>query len=370
MVLKKFKKKSSLVIFCLVVVSIILEALFRTFPDFAEFYTLHVSSFLKHIFIPVSLIPFSLSETLVLVFILLFVLLLSSICVDAVFHIFKKEVCFNYKAIFVLIVHALAVVFILFVFTFSSSYHRHSVAHHLELDTNIEENELIEATELVLYELTEISDSIPYTPYTPSSHNMNFRKLSEELRHCAEKAEKKYPFLRGSGSRPKPLVSSELLTYMHIAGIYTFFTGEPCINTNYSSYTLPYTIAHELAHQHGIGAENEADFVAFLIAMESDVPYVRYSALAEAFVSLSNELYTVNPDAFLSICAKLPHVILNDFDFERSYYSKYSDSQLSEISSTVNDTYLKANGVDEGVRSYSQSVILLTAYLTEKEKIS
>lgn len=261
-------------------------------------------------------------------------------------------------------------VFILFVFTFSSSYHRHSIASHLMLDTNIEEDELIEACGIVLDKLTEISDDIPHTPYAPSSHDMSFRNLAKELKRCAEKAEAKYPFLRGSGSYPKPLVSSELLTYMHIAGIYTFFTGEPCVNTNYSSYTLPYTMAHELAHQYGIGAENEADFAAFLIAMESDVPYVKYSALAEAFVSLSNELYTVNPEAFAAICAKLPSVLLNDFDFERSYYSKYSGSQLGEISSTVNDTYLKANGVDEGVRSYSRSVILLTAYLTEKENKS
>ncbi len=364
MFLKRLKNKVTLFYLSLLVISAILEALFRLSQNFAELYTVRVSPILKSVFIPIGVLPFSVSETLFLIFLLLFLTLLSCLVIHFLHLVLKKRFTFNYRTIFVLLVRSLIIVVFLFVSTFSSSYHRIPVAQHMNLNVESDEERLIRATEILAQNLIEISEKIPFESGKASASEMSFRSLSKELKHAADKAEKHYDFLKGSGSLAKPFSVTEPLTYMHIAGIYTFFTTEPCINTNYSGYTIPYTIAHEYAHQRGIGAENEADFVAFLITMQSSDPYVKYSGFAEAFVTLSNELYKNNPDEFYDITSTLPPVVLNDFQIESRTYSKYSNSTLGEITSDMNDTYLKLNGVESGVLSYSESALLLMAYLT------
>ena len=50
-----------------------------------------------------------------------------------------------------------------------------------------------------------------------------------------------------------------------------------------------------------------------------------------------------------------------DLDANREYWAKY-DGTIAEVSNKVNDTYLKANGQTEGVKSYNRMVDLIVAY--------
>ncbi len=360
------KNKTRVFFLSLFALSFVLQLVFILSETFSEFYTVRIASVLKKIFIPVSYLPFSLAESLVIIFALLFLIAFSCAVSHLIFRTFRKEFKVNYKAIFVLLIRALIVFFFLFVTTFSSSYHRQDIAESMELEIiEVNEKTLLSATEKITKALNEVSEDIKYLPDTASSSGMDFHTLSKTLKAAADKAETKYHFLCGSGSIAKPFAFSVPLTYTHIAGIYTFFTGEPCINTNYSNYSLPYTMAHEYAHQRGAGPEDEADFAAYLIAMESDNAYVKYSALAEVFVTISNELYDINPEAYYEAVSKLPKVLLNDFQLEQSSYSKYSDSALGEVASSANDAYLKLNGVESGVKSYRESVVLLVSYLNQ-----
>ena len=47
--------------------------------------------------------------------------------------------------------------------------------------------------------------------------------------------------------------------------------------------TQPYTIAHEMAHQLGYASETEANFIAFVVATETDDPMLKYSMLLQMF---------------------------------------------------------------------------------------
>ena len=55
------------------------------------------------------------------------------------------------------------------------------------------------------------------------------------------------------------------MTYTHISGIYTFYTGESNININYPDFVVASSATHEMAHQRGVARENEANFVSFVV---------------------------------------------------------------------------------------------------------
>lgn len=355
-----FRKKSRLFYFVLLIISLGLEILFRTFPRFAEFYTVKILPLVRVIYLPSKIFPFALSESLFLIFLLLLLFLLG--CLLAI--PFKRSLLMQVKLISSLLFKTTAVLIFLFSLTFSSTYHRSSVADFLSLEREeITEEALYSATEIALERLWEISRELEYAPENMSSSGMDFKTLSREIKKEANAASERYPFLVKGYVDAKPFALSEPLTYTYIAGIYTYFTGEPCINTNYAEYTLPYTIAHEYSHQSGIGAEDEADFTAFLILHDATLPYLRYSAWAEAFSVLSSKLYEISPDRYKSLARALPSIAINDYTLSSRAFQRYTHSQANEIASTVNDAYLKANGVEKGVVSYSESVILLTSFI-------
>lgn len=353
-------KKSNVFFISLLVVSLVLEVSFRLSPTFSNFFCTKVFPVTRLVYLPSRIFPFALSESLVLIF----AILVLYIIIGCIIKFFYRKSNLKLKTFFVIILRGMIVFIFLFSVTFSSSYHRPSFSKLMPLETvEIDSAALISAAEKVADELNTVSKELDYFPERLSSSGMSFRQLSLEVEKEVGNATEKHPFFVKGYVNAKPFALSEPLTYTHIAGIYTFFTGEPCVNTNYAEYTLPFTMAHEYSHQCGIGHEDEADFSAFLILSNASHPYLRYSAYAEAFSILSRELYDIAPNEYRRILLTLPSVVLDDYSVSSSAYAKYSESKANKVAKTVNDAYLKANGVEEGIRSYSQSVILLVSYL-------
>ena len=57
----------------------------------------------------------------------------------------------------------------------------------------------------------------------------------------------------------------------------------------------------------------------------------------------------------------LPRSVSGELTAYSKFYDKYRDSAASEVSETVNDTFLKLHGT-EGVKSYGMVVDLAVAY--------
>ena len=155
---------------------------------------------------------------------------------------------------------------------------------------------------------------------------------------------------------------SEAMTYTHISGVYTYFTGEANLNTNFPDYMLPYTAAHELAHQRGIAREDEANFVAFLVCAESDDPYIRYSGYLNLYEHIANALYSANQQYYSSVYWRLPLEVHGELSAYYKFYLKYSDNVVGDVSGAINNTFLELNGVEEGSKSYGMVVDLAVAY--------
>lgn len=164
-----------------------------------------------------------------------------------------------------------------------------------------------------------------------------------------------------SRGRAKPVALSLLLNHLNLGGFYFPWTGEANYNRLVPACSLPHTIAHEKAHQRGIAAEDEAHFLGFLAAASSDAAYVRYSAYLFAQSELLAQLYTADRRAYGSVVARRDPGVARDVAAEAAFWSRYRGAAAA-ASRAVNDGYLKAQGIRDGVDSYGRSARLLVLF--------
>lgn len=74
-----------------------------------------------------------------------------------------------------------------------------------------------------------------------------------------------------------------------------------------------------------------------------------------------NVLYKTDYDVWSEVRSLLPPEAEADLKLNREFWAKY-DGTIAEVSNKVNDTYLKANGQKEGVKSYNRMVDLIVSY--------
>jgi hypothetical protein len=152
------------------------------------------------------------------------------------------------------------------------------------------------------------------------------------------------------------------MSYTHITGVYTFFTGEANINVNFPDYTIPFTAAHELAHQRGIAREDEANFVAFLVCAASDDPYIRYSGYLNLYEYVASALYSADRRLYTDSYTALPAAVRAERAAYIKFFEKYRENVAANVSESVNNAYLQSQGNTAGTKSYGLVVDLAVAY--------
>ena len=197
----------------------------------------------------------------------------------------------------------------------------------------------------------------------------NYDRMCRDLMIGYERLHRDHPIFSNFSSAVKPVILSEPMSYTHITGIYTFFTGEANLNVNFPDYSLPFTAAHELAHQRGFAREKEANFIAFLVCINSDQPYTRYSGYVNLVEYLSNALYSANRDLWEDTFYTLDMRIRYEMQAYNDFYDKYRESVAADVSNAVNDTYLKVQGQTEGTKSYGLVVDLAVAHILANANI-
>ncbi len=140
-----------------------------------------------------------------------------------------------------------------------------------------------------------------------------------------------------------------------VDGLFNPFSHEPIISNGLLEIERPFVIAHELAHVRGYPNEGDANFVAVLATLVSGDPRLQYSGWLNLW------FYLRNRDADALIDEGPRQDMLRIAERRRSQQVRW----VSSLQTAVLDWYLKANNVDEGIRSYSQVVLLAVA--TERQ---
>lgn len=229
------------------------------------------------------------------------------------------------------------------------------------LDTvEVTEERLVHILVSLRDEINLLSAEISYVDGS-SVPDCTFEEISEKICDSYEAFEKEYGFPKSFDSTAKRVYFGNLMSYMGITGIYTYYTGDANVNSAYPMYDMTFTAAHELAHQRGISRENEASFMAYLVNSRSDDPYLRYSAALSMYEYIGNALYRTNKQLYREINSELSPLAKSDISASYQVSRKYGDTFINDISTFVNDLFLKSNGT-AGVVTYGRVVTLTVAY--------
>lgn len=169
-----------------------------------------------------------------------------------------------------------------------------------------------------------------------------------------------YPELGGRYGPPKGVLLSRYWSYTGICGIYSPFTAEANVNTAIPPLLLPATTAHEMAHQRGFAREDEANYLGYLACSLHTEPDFRYSGAVSALIHTMNALYKVDVEGYKQIRALYSEGLVRDLADWQEYWAKHQ-GPVERLSSSVNNTYLKANRQQGGIQSYGRMVDLLLA---------
>ncbi len=332
--------------------------------DFADFFNRYISSAFRFIFAKISnIVPFSIAELIVICLpILLFL---------ALWYLLKFR-CDTKKSSqisLLCIISAVALLLSCFVLTFATGYRGKPLYSKLNIDNDkVSVEELYQTSQYLVSEINLLSKEINYGSDNFSTMGYSLRELNEKLDKAYEKFSQKHSFIQNFSTRLKPVMLSEAMSYTHITGVYSFFTGEANINVNFPQYTIPFTSAHELAHQRGISREDEANMVAFLVCLESDDAYIKYSAYLNIYEYVINALYKADKELYFEVVENLEDKVYLEEIAYNKFFDKYENSNASVVTGAVNDVYLKVQGT-EGKKSYGMVVDLTVSYLKSQNLI-
>ena len=302
------------------------------------------------------LFPFSVFEFLVLVIILLVIFWIVKTCIlgrKQIFHFIRN------------ILYLAGSIFLMYVLTAGINYNRESYADHVGITVN--PSSVYELEELFFLLLNRANEIIPHITTDSTDH---FVLSSDDTHYNAISAMKglndRHGGLNTHLSRAKPPFISIIMTHVRVGGFFSPWTLEANYNNMNLAQSMPYTITHELAHLAGYMREDEANFIAYLACRDSENADFQYSAVYTALnYTLIALIRAVGRKQVSELYQMLPEQIIRDRENEYNFWNKY-DGKVAEVSSKVNDTYLKANRQEDGVRSYGRMVDLLLAYYKEK----
>lgn len=176
-----------------------------------------------------------------------------------------------------------------------------------------------------------------------------------------KKAGEVFDCLSGYYPVPKEVACSYILSVQQLCGIYSPFTIEANFNGDMPDYNVPHTICHELSHLKGFMREDEANFIGYLACIGSDDLSFRYGGYLTGWVYAGNALAGADWDAYVELSAKLDPRAKADLAENNAFWDRY-EGKIAEASTRWNDTYLKMNDQEDGVKSYGRMVDLMLAY--------
>lgn len=256
------------------------------------------------------------------------------------------------------------VVMTLFFSAFGPAYSRRKLADNLNLEQKaVSAEELYSTSVKVSSELRGLVGKVNFDVSGASIMPYDYNTLVEKVNVAFDNYACSVDYISHFNSTPKAVALSEAMTYTHISGVYTFMTGESNVNTNYPDYLMPYTMAHEMAHQRGIAREDEANFVAYLVCIGSDDDYIRYSGYANMANYLNSALSRADKDLYKQFYSSyLPIELQKEFVAYSRFFDKYRESTASNVTGAVNNAFLQSQGQQAGTKSYGLVVDLAVAY--------
>lgn len=148
------------------------------------------------------------------------------------------------------------------------------------------------------------------------------------------------------------------LGFIGVQGYYNPWTGEAQISKALPPFMYPFVMAHEMSHQMGIAAEDQANLLSYVVTTKSTSHTLQYSGYFNAFLYTYSKLMQSDTNVAEKLWEELNLPSQQDYDELMAYYKSYK-SPLKRFTNAFYDTYLKTQGLDKGLKTYSSVVPLI-----------
>ncbi|WP_313791449.1 DUF3810 domain-containing protein [Lacinutrix neustonica] len=198
----------------------------------------------------------------------------------------RKRAAKDFKNWSIDILAAVSIVYVAFHLFWAMNYYRLPLHQNLNLDPEYTTEALIAVSEKLIAKSNTLHlqivghDSMKVEfPYTKNEvinkTPLGYKALEED-----------FPHLEYKGKSIKKSLLSWPLTYMGFSGYLNPLTNEAHVNSFIPIFKIATTASHEVAHELGYAAENEANFIACLAATSHEDIYFNYSRLHVWFTPL------------------------------------------------------------------------------------
>ena len=255
-----------------------------------------------------------------------------------------------------------SVLYFVFHLFWGLNYYREPLYKNLKFETTSYSNEeLVNLTKFLITKLnqshlaiTKSDTTSVIVPYSNKDIYFLAKKGYKKLANTNSLFTYKY-------GRAKNSLISIFQSYNGTSGYLNPFTGEAHVNSMIPKTILPTTTTHEMAHQIGFAAENEANFIGFLAALNTEDLYFKYSAYRMATRYAIFELYKRDKEIFDTLYKTLNKGILIDFKSSSDFWNSYKNPFEPIVKKGYN-AYLKSNNQVKGINSYNYVVDLLISH--------
>lgn len=350
----KFNKKHLILIIFLPIQIFFVQFLSKK-PEFVENYYSNgiypfLSTFLRTL---LGWIPFSVGDFLGLI---LITLLLKSI-----FFLIKNRFK-NALSKVTKFIAILSIAYCCFYSFWGLNYFREPLAKNLNLSqSEYTTEQLIRTTKSVITKLNQLQIEITLndtvkvdTPYKP-------KEIYKLAINGYENLSKTYPQLTYKKRSIKSSLVSLFQSYNGTSGYINPWTNEAQVNNMVPLTSMPATTCHEMAHQIGWAAENDANFIGFLSATANDDMHFKYSGYRMAFSYLIRDVRKRDKKLASELWETVNKGIIKDFNESYKHWQQFKNPIEPYMKKGYN-SYLKANNQTDGVQSYNYVVDLLIAY--------
>ena len=269
--------------------------------------------------------------------------------------IFIRLKRFKFKRHIGLVLAAVFIIISLFYVSWGMHYFKTPLRVSRKLPATISVEHLKETTQHYTYTLTALHQQINPDPatavVTPLETDALLALATSTMEHSSLRPSKIH-------GKAKATLFPTLLSYMGFGGYLNPFTHEAQVNTLQPKLRVLTTACHEIAHQWGIAAEDEANYISIKATTASEVAVVRYAGHLLAFQHLINSIYRADAQQAKAVMDKLPEGILENIREVRASWEKYQNP-FEVVFERSYDQYLKANQQQAGIKSYSLVVDLL-----------
>lgn len=347
-------KKKKTIIALLLIPQYLLVKLLSNYPEFVEIYYSNglypiISKIFRYV---LGWLPFSFGD-----------LIYAFAIIYAVRWLYKnrKRLRKDTKQWFVDVFTPLSIIYFAFHLFWGLNYYRLPLHKNLNLERDYTTEQLVLVTKKLIEKSNAYHLKITHNDTVKVDIPFSKSDIFKRTQNGYDNLKQVFPHLEYHPKSVKKSLFSYPLTYMGFSGYLNPLTNEAQVDGIIPIYKFPTTTAHEIAHQLGYAAENEANFIGFLASINNDDDYFKYTGYTFGLRFCLNEIYRRDEALYETIVANVNTGILKNYEEIRLFWEAHQNP-TEPMFKLFYGNFLKANKQSKGMESYSYVVALLVNY--------